>query len=223
VEPVGIYSSVTISKSDLARFYADRGAALIDDVRCILGKKADLQPHPYGGLIDPETGHHHDPHNKLVIRYDEATQTLLYFYQLELRDPDSMAEMPSFKAFAEIVAYRNGASTDYVAFSPSAPNFLTDELWRAYAFTQDGLKEIDPGDLPRDRQRAIDVWSWQYYWGPIEAMFKRMDRGEDVSYFDDFFPHHCFDPPLLALLGLDRPAMDPRMAPADYPQARRTR
>lgn len=215
MEPVGIYSSVTISKDKLKKFYADKGDALIDDVRCILGKKPGLQDR-FGGF-NPATGYYHNPHNKLVIRYDAAAETLFYFYQLEVRDPDTMAIVPSFKIFTDIASYRDEATVDYVAFSPSAPNFLHDTPWRAYAFEQGGLKAIAVGDLPRDRQRAIDALSWRYYWGPIATMFKRMDRGEDTSYFDNFFPHYCFDAPLLSLLGIEPPEADPRMTAAPYP------
>ena len=69
MEPVGIYSSVGISRSQLGRFYADRGDALIDDVRCILGRKPGFE-YKYGGFFDAETGCFHDERNKLVMRYD---------------------------------------------------------------------------------------------------------------------------------------------------------
>ncbi|KER69007.1 hypothetical protein ACN8ZM_36795 [Burkholderia aenigmatica] len=220
MEPVGIYASVAISNEQLTRFYEDWGDALIDDVRCIFGKKPGLQRDSSGGFIDPATGHYHNPGNKLVIRYDEATETLFYYYQLELRDPDSMAAVPSFRAFTRIAGYRDRAGADYVAFSPSAPNFLIDSLWRAYQFTRDGLSAIAIDALPPDRQRELDVLSWRYYWGPIEAMFERMDRREDVSYFSNFFPENCFDPPLLSLLGVEKPAYDSRMMPAPYPPSR---
>ncbi|NHV26240.1 hypothetical protein [Burkholderia sp. D-99] len=219
MEPVGIYASVSIDKTRLNQFYADWGDALIDDVRCILGRKPGLQPDGYGGYTDPATGWYHNPGNKLVVRYDEATQTLFYFYQLELRDPDRMAGIPSFQAFTRIAGYRDAAGADYVAFSPSAPNFLSDGFWRVYRFTHDGLSTIETDALPGDRQREMDRLSWQYYWGPIEAMFERSDRREDVSYFNHFFPQHCFDPPLLSLLGIDMPTNDPRMTPSPYPRS----
>ncbi|WP_144030002.1 MULTISPECIES: hypothetical protein [Burkholderia] len=107
---------------------------------------------------------------------------MFYFYQLELRDPASMAEVPSFRAFAHVAGYRDRDGADYVAFSPSAPNFLIDPLWRVYQFSRDGLNEIAVDALPTDRQREIDVLSWRYYCGPVEAMFQRADRDEDASY-----------------------------------------
>ncbi|WP_423381927.1 hypothetical protein [Burkholderia sp. LMG 32019] len=219
MEPVGIYASVSIGKTRLNQFYADWGDALVDDVRCILGRKPGLQADGYGGYTDPATGWYHNPGNKLVVRYDEATQTLFYFYQLELRDPESMAGIPSFQAFTRIAGYRDAAGADYVAFSPSAPNFLSDGFWRVYRFTHDGLSTIETDALPGDRQHEMDRLAWQYYWGPIEAMFERADRREDVSYFNHFFPQHCFDPPLLSLLGIDMPTNDPRMTPAPYPRS----
>ncbi|WP_333976030.1 hypothetical protein [Burkholderia cepacia] len=218
MEPVGIYASVSIGRTQLSRFYADWGDALIDDVRCILGIKPGLQPDSQGGFVDPATGWYHHPGNKLVIRYDADTATLFYFYQLELRDPDSMAGVPSFQAFTRIAGYRDEADADYVAFSPSAPNFLSDRLWRVYQFTHDGLGTIEIDAFPGDRQREMDRLSWQYYWGPIEAMFQRADRREDVSYFNHFFPQHCLDRQLLSLLNVDMPIDDPRMTPAPYPR-----
>jgi len=109
---------------------------------------------------------------------------------------------------------------DYVAFSPSAPNFLTDSLWPACQFTRDGLSAIAIDALPPDRRRELDALSWRYYWGPLEAMFERMDRREDVSYFSNFFPENCFDLPPLSLPGLEKPANDSRMTPAPYSPSR---
>ena len=217
MEPVGIYSTVSISRSQLDQFYADSGNLLIDDVRCIMGKKEGLRPE-YRGFHDPATGYYHSEQNKLVVRYDEATETLFYLYQLELRDPESMAEALSFKVFTDISKYRHALGPDFIVFSPSSPNFLIDEPWRVYEFASDGIKEIPVTDIPKARMRQMDALSWQYYWGPIEAMFQRSDLGEDVSYFNHFFPQNCIDPQLLSLLGIPSPTEDPRMAPSPYPK-----
>lgn len=205
MEPVGIYASVKISKQRLDNYYRDWGDALIDDVRCILGKKPGLQQESHGGFVDPSTDYYHNPLNKLVIRYDAATETLFYLYQLEVRDPETMEGFPSFVAFTKIAGYRDRGGVDYIAFSPSAPNFMYDTLWRVYQFTADGLSEIEVDAFPEDRQREIDELSKRYYWGPISEMFDKADRGEDVSYFQNFFPDHCLDAPLLALLGIAKP------------------
>lgn len=205
MEPVGIYASIKISKERLDDFYRDWGDALIDDVRCILGKKSGLQQHSFGGFVDPATEYYHDPRNKLVIRYDAVTETLFYLYQLEVRDLQSMESAPSFLALKKIAGYRDRGDVDYIAFTPSAPNFMHDPLWRGYQLTADSLSEIAVDAFPRDRQREIDMLSKRYYWGPIDEMFDKADRGEDVSYFANFFPDHCLDASLLGLLGIAKP------------------
>lgn len=216
MEPTGIYSSVTITKPQIERFYADRGNDLVDDVRCIFGKKPGLKEEEHIGFYDPETKYFHDVRNKLVVRYDESTEKLFYFYQLELRDPESMTQVPSFRAFIDIAKYHKETGESYIAFSSSAPNFMKDELWRVYGFTHNELKEIRVDEFPKERQRALDRLAWQYYWGPIEAMFQRSDRGEDVSYFNHFFPLYCLDSALLAFLGITAPPADSRMMPPPY-------
>jgi len=217
MEPVGIYSSVTITRPQLERFYAERGNALVDDVRCIFGNKPRLKPDKYGcGFYDPETEYFHNSRNKLVVRYDEPTEKLFYLYQLEVQDLESMVHAPSFQVFTDIAKYHKQTGEDYIAFSPSAPNFMLDQLWRVYSFTHDGLKEIPVEEFSKERQSALDRLAWKYYWGPIEAMFQRSDRGEDISYFEHFFPRYCLDSALLGLLGITIPPADPRMVPPPY-------
>lgn len=220
LEPVGIYATIKISKRQVDKFFVENSDALIDDVRYILGQKGSRDK--YGLYVNPETHYHHHPRNQLVIQYEETSEILFYFYMLELRNAEAMGEVPSFKAFTAIAAYKDGDRDDYIAFSSSAPNFLTDPLWRALEVGRGVLVGIEANRVPADRMKEIDALSWRYYWGPIEAMFQRMDRGEDISYFDRFFPDHCFYPTLLERLGIVPPAPESRFEPAPYPERRRS-
>jgi hypothetical protein len=213
LEPVGIYAAVKLSKRQVEKFFAENGNALIDDVTYILGQKGSRGR--FGHYVNPETRYHHHPRNQLVIQYEETAEILLYFYMLELRNAEDMGEVPSFKAFTAIAAYKDSDRDDYIAFSSSAPNFRDSPLWRALKVERSTLVDIEANRVPADRLKEIDALSWRYYWGPIEAMYLRRDR-EDVSYFDRFFPDHCFHPTLLERLGITPPAPDSRFEPAPY-------
>lgn len=128
MEPVSIVSTITITKKSAERFLKDNAALFAEEMI----KIAD------GDL--------------LIIQYIEKTQTLFFIYWLELRNVESMINKPEFKIFREIINFKDICDIDYIVFSSSAPNFMSDPIWLAYRVEKKKLTEIDGNAIPEKKQ-----------------------------------------------------------------------
>ncbi len=167
MEPTAIAGTVHLTPAAFERFKRDHGAALISDVHFILANYAlqgDANAQP---VADPD-GYMHDAGNRLVVDYDASAMRLFYFYMLNLRHPDDMAQVPSFKVLQRIASYKDVDEVDHVVFSPSAPNFLSDGVWQAYQLTVNRWEAIDEEQVPQAVLAQQNDLINRHFFDPIE-------------------------------------------------------
>ena len=113
-------------------------------------------------------GYVHDAGNRLVLDYDASAMRLFYFYMLTLRHPDDMAQLPSFGVLQRIADYKDLDEVDHVVFSPSAPNFLSDGVWRAYRLTMNCWETVEEEHVPKAVLAQQNELINRHFFDPIE-------------------------------------------------------
>ncbi len=195
MEPTGIFAAISLSPPAFERFCNDHGKALVQDINYILAnREIDRQyqevlaearsqsatltsflnfqrshPSPDSRYRRTLENYLHPGSDELIVQYDPADQTMFYFYILDRRNPDEIENVPSFKVLREIVKYKDGDSTDYVALSSSATNFITDPIWRSFTIQKaEWSRQPDDASIPQQVISQLDSLSQKYYFDAIE-------------------------------------------------------
>ncbi|MBN2715962.1 MAG: hypothetical protein JXX14_08900 [Deltaproteobacteria bacterium] len=137
MEPTAIVSKVRISKLKAEQFLHDNKVQFTQEIVKIM--KGEYEP----GTV-------------LVLQYEEETESMIFVYWLELRNPESMMQMPGFEAFKQIATYKDIEASDLIVFSSSAPNFLTDPIWKAFQISVNEVTPVIPNNLSRKLISELD-------------------------------------------------------------------
>lgn len=221
MEPVAIIGSIHLTPMAFELFVQEQGKQLVSDVNYILtNRKIEDQrlrtieefsrtrpslaaaseffkkASPAKVLRDTPAGYLHAASDELVIQYDPKSRSLFYLYVLDLRNPDDMNEVPSFKVLQTVARYKDIDSVDYVAFSSSATNFLTDPIWRTFTLEKGKWKATAGDSLDPATKGTLDRLSRAYY---FDAIHKSYDKTEPAlgTAAPWAYPHHYFPPVLL--------------------------
>lgn len=172
MEAVSILGAVRLSEDAYLRFCSDHGHALIEDIKCSMANadaershaleiaeflkrigepsmsqlREFIASHRKVEFLAP-CGYFHHPRNRLIVRYLKDSATLFYFYILELRSPEDMAQVPSFKTLQRIARYKDLTDVDHVVFVSGTPDVVHARIWRAFRVTAGHWGEV-PNDTP---------------------------------------------------------------------------
>lgn len=221
MEPVAILGAIQLSEGAYFRFCSDHGPALVEDLRYIKANadaeraytsaiaelrqrfgepsmsqiRTFMASHRRTQVLTP-LGHFHHPRDRLIVRYLQGS-TLFYFYVLELRKPDDMAVVPSFKALQNIAFYKDSKQADHVLFASATPDVPHMQIWRRFRVVPGLWEEMrDDAQVPTSavsglRKLAYDCW------------LTDAEESDDVDEWPD--PSRMLSEPLLSILDAQPP------------------
>lgn len=176
MEPTAIVSKVRISKLRAEQFLRDNKKQFVDEIVRIMNGE-------------------YDRGNVLVLQYDEDSESIVFIYWLELRDPDSMKQMSGFETFKRIATYKDIETLDLIAFSSSAPNFLTDPIWLAYQVGVNEVSKIFPDELSEKSMSELDDIIRKYIFDTARENSDSIDASSNP--YKLFLHNKCVHPILM--------------------------
>jgi hypothetical protein len=176
MEPTAIVSKVRISKLKAEQFLHDNKTQFVDEIVRILN----------GEYVRG---------NVLILQYEKEIESMVFIYWLELRDPDSMKQMPGLQAFKRIANYKDIETSDLMVFSSSAPNFLTDPIWLAYKIGVNEVSRILPKNLSEKSMSELNEILGKYIFDTARENNDSIDASNNP--YSLFFNNKCIHPILV--------------------------
>jgi hypothetical protein len=202
----GVLGIIKISKSAKLAFYKAHGKDLLSDYICqkkvrelvvkheLEVKQKQLSDAPLSWLEFMNAEHLHreaiqqfscDAGDFMMINYDDETSSLFYLHFFNREWAYCLETSISLQTLLNaIVEYKDIDSEDYICFSSSPANFLTDPLYCFWKIIKGNLQQImesDIGVIPEKIVSNINDAANNYYFNILD---RNMQAVEESCYQD---------------------------------------